>query len=51
VDRRNERSLALLARLGFQRVERGLYPRGDVLPSDDVFARDHPDGCGSAALA
>jgi RimJ/RimL family protein N-acetyltransferase len=43
-DRRNARSLALLTRLGFQRVDRSTYPRGDVLASDDVFRLDHTGG-------
>lgn len=37
VDRRNLRSSALLAHLGFVRVEPALYPHGEVLDSDDAF--------------
>lgn len=37
VDRLNARSVALLARLGFHRIESQEYPHGDVLASDDVF--------------
>jgi RimJ/RimL family protein N-acetyltransferase len=40
VDARNERSLSLLNRLGFRRIDRSAYPHGEVLPTDDVFQRD-----------
>ncbi len=42
VDRRNVRSLALLARLGFQRVERDTYPHGVADESDDVYRLERP---------
>ena len=48
VDRRNVRSLALLARLGFQRVERDTYPHGVADESDGVYRLERP-GCGSKA--
>ncbi len=36
-DKRNVRSIALLIKLGFQKVEHAAYPHGAVLPSDHVF--------------
>jgi len=36
-DKRNARSVALLTRLGFSVIVNGLYPHGDVLPSDHAF--------------
>jgi RimJ/RimL family protein N-acetyltransferase len=37
VDRRNQRSIGLLTRLGFQRVPAPSYPHDPVEESDDVF--------------
>ena len=36
-DRLNERSIRLLSRLGFQRIDRSEYPHGEAPESDDVF--------------
>lgn len=36
-DRRNERSIKLLNRLGFLRIDRSEYPQGEAPESDDVF--------------
>lgn len=39
-DRHNSRSIRLLERLGFQRIDRSDYPHGQAPESDDVF-RQH----------
>lgn len=36
-DRHNARSIRLLERLGFQRIDRADYPHGEAPESDDVF--------------
>ena len=36
-DRRNERSIRLLNRLSFQRIDQSEYPHGEAPESDDVF--------------
>jgi ribosomal-protein-alanine N-acetyltransferase len=41
-DRRNERSIRLLNRLGFQRTDRSEYPHGEAPESDDVFRLNLP---------
>jgi len=40
-DRRNIRSVSLLTRLGFSRVEPDTYPHGQVSPADHVFHLNH----------